>query len=166
MAEARAPYGWQRLLQHVVATRWAGWLLSRVLYRVDRPLLRLTGGRISLPGVLTGLPVVTLTTTGARSGAPRTTPLVAVLDGERVVLIASYFGSRHHPAWYHNLCAHPEATLSVRGRSGVYAARELSGEERAAYWAQAVALYPGYAAYQRRAGAREIPVLLLVPKAG
>ncbi len=161
-----APSRLQRGVQSLAATRWASWLLSRILYRLDRPLLRLTHGRLSVAGLLTGLPVALLTSTGARSGIPRTSPLVYLEDGERVVLIASFFGRPHHPAWYHNLRAHPEATLSMGRRECAYTARELAGEEREGYWRQAIALYPGYAAYERRAGGRRIPVLLLTPKSG
>jgi deazaflavin-dependent oxidoreductase (nitroreductase family) len=106
---------------------------------------------------------VTLTTTGAKSGQPRSVPLVGLPDGENIILIASNFGQTHYPAWYHNLRASPKATLTLKGRTGYYWAEEVSGEVREAYWRQAVALYPGYAAYERRVGARHIPVLRLTP---
>ena len=89
---------------------------------------------------------------------------MGIEDGERVVLIASNFGRAHHPAWYHNLRANPVATLSVRGRENTYIAREAAGIEREDYWRQAVELYAGYAAYQKRTGGRKIPIMVLTPK--
>jgi len=115
--------------------------------------------------MLAGLPVVTLTTTGARSGLPRSLPLVGIEDGDRVVLIASNYGRSRHPAWYYNLRAHPEVRLSIRERTGVYLAREATAAEHEAYWRAAVALYRGFEAYQKRAGraARRIPIMVLTP---
>jgi deazaflavin-dependent oxidoreductase (nitroreductase family) len=89
---------------------------------------------------------------------------VGIEDGERVVLIASNFGRSRHPAWYHNLRANPEATLSVRGQKKTYIAREADGREREDYWHQAVELYAGYAAYEKRTGGRKIPIMVLAPK--
>jgi deazaflavin-dependent oxidoreductase (nitroreductase family) len=114
--------------------------------------------------MLAGLPVVTLTAVGARSGRLRTLPLVGIPDGEKVVLIASNFGRPHHPAWYHNLRANPEARLTGHGRAGTYIASEVTGPDRERYWNQAVDLYVGYAVYERRTGGREIPVMVLTPK--
>ena len=136
-------------------------LLSRLLPPADRLLLRLTGGRQTLTGLLSGLPTGTLTTTGARSGLPRTVPIIPTPVDGKWILIASNFGQAHHPAWYHNLKAHPEATLTLDGKSRRYRAREVTGEERARYWARAVRAYPGYAAYAQRAGERKIPVIVL-----
>lgn len=155
----------QRALQRLAATAWAGWLLSRTLHYIDRPLMRLTRGRVSLPGLIIGLPVLALTTTGAKSGIPRTVPLVYIAAGDNIVLIASYFGSDRHPAWYRNLCAHPTATVALDGHTANYVARELHGAERERYWRAAVSLYCGYAAYERRARGRIIPVVLLTPQA-
>src|SRR3954467_3998223 len=114
----KSPSGWQRLLQRLVALRPASWFFARTLHPLDRLLLRLSNGRVSIPGVLTGLPVIMLTTIGAKSGKLRTVPVVGLRDGDKVVVIASNFGQAHHPAWYHNLRAHPEARLELPGRSG------------------------------------------------
>jgi deazaflavin-dependent oxidoreductase (nitroreductase family) len=132
---------------------------------LDRPVLRWSSGRWSAAGLLTGLPTLMITTTGARTGRQRTTPLVGLIDRERVVLVASYFGSHHHPAWYHNLRRHPGAQVSFNGRSGSYVAREADGAEYESYWRQAVELYAGYGAYKQRTGARHIPILVLTPRA-
>jgi deazaflavin-dependent oxidoreductase (nitroreductase family) len=95
-------------------------------------------------------------------------PLVGIPDGERLILIASNWGQAKHPAWLHNIRANPVVRVAGRdfpaGRDvpaeRLYVARELHGAERAAAWARAVALYPGYEGYAARAG-REIPVVVL-----
>jgi deazaflavin-dependent oxidoreductase (nitroreductase family) len=157
------PAAWQRLMQRLAWSAPGIFVFSRTLHFIDRPLLRLSKGRLSVPALLTGLPVISLTTTGAKTGAPRAQPLVALRDGERFVVIASSWGRRRHPSWYHNLRAHPEATITVDGRAAAYAARDADDDERARYWQRAVELYPGYRAYERRAG-RRIPVVVLEPK--
>ena len=156
----------RRFVQRTASTRAGAWLFARTAHRLDLPLIRLSKGRYSLTSIMSGLPVVTLTAIGARSGRPRTLPLVGIPDGEKVVLIASNFGRPHHPAWYHNLRANPEARLTGHRRTGTYIAREATGAERERYWGQAVDLYPGYTVYQARAGGGAIPVMVLTPKDG
>lgn len=154
-----------RLVQAITSSKPGAWLLARTAHHLDRPILRLTGNRVSLSSVVAGVPIFTLTTIGARTGQPRSVPLVGVLDGDKVALFASNFGQARYPAWYYNLRQHPEATLSFGGRSGTYSAREAEGEERAAYWQRALALYPGYALYEQRIGdKRRVPVMVLEPK--
>jgi len=87
---------WQRLGRRVVASRPGSWLLSRTLHRVDQPLLSISGVRISIPRTFAGLPVVRLTTTGAKTGVDRTVPLVGFREGEEWVLIASNWGRDEH----------------------------------------------------------------------
>jgi len=158
------PTGWQRLVQRLASLRPMSWVLARTLHIVDRPLLKWSKGRASLTSAVTGLPIAMLTTVGAKSGRKRTTPLVALMDGATVVLVASFFGNRHHPAWYYNLRAHPEAMVEFGGREDVYVAREAAPEERAAYWQRALGLYAGYAAYEARAAGRKIPIWVLTNK--
>jgi deazaflavin-dependent oxidoreductase (nitroreductase family) len=154
-------YGWQKILQHIAALAPVSWLLARTLHYVDRPLLKFSNGKVCLASIVTGLPLVMLTTIGAKTGQPRTTPLVGLVDGDKVILIASYYGSAHHPAWYHNLRAHPEAQLTRQGRTQTYLACEVNGDAYARYWQLAVETYAGYAAYKQRAGARHIPIIVL-----
>jgi deazaflavin-dependent oxidoreductase (nitroreductase family) len=156
----------QDFIQRLASTRAGAWLFARVAHHVDLLLIRLSRGRYSLTGIMAGLPVITLTAVGARSGRSHTLPLVGIPDGEKMVLIASNFGRPHHPAWYLNLRANPEARLTGHGRAGTYIAREATGAEREGYWRRAVDLYAVYAAYERRAGGREIPVMVLTPKSG
>ena len=148
-------------MARVAASRPGAWLFLNVLTHVDRLLVRGSRGRLSTAaGTRFHRHIVILTTTGARTGRPRHVPLLALLDGPRVVLIASRGGHPRHPAWYHNLRAHPAATAQVHGRTRPYLAREAEGTERADLWRRAVELYPGYAAYQARVE-RRVPVVVL-----
>jgi deazaflavin-dependent oxidoreductase (nitroreductase family) len=104
-----------------------------------------------------------LTTTGARSGLSRTVVLLGLPDGDRVVVIASNYGQRHHPAWYHNLRANPRAVLTVAGRTIDIRARMLAGEERERWFRRGVEINPGWVQYRQRAANREIPVIMLEP---
>jgi deazaflavin-dependent oxidoreductase (nitroreductase family) len=151
---------WERQLERVAQTRPGGWFFVNVGNRIDPTLLRLTGGRLS---TAIGQPVLLLTHRGARSGEQRSTPLVYGTDGGDIVLIGSKAGSDRHPAWYHNLRAHPRVQVLAPKRSGDYVAREAEGAERERLWAKMVDLYAGYDTYQTRAGSRRIPVIVLSP---
>ncbi|HUF39219.1 MAG TPA: nitroreductase/quinone reductase family protein [Anaerolineales bacterium] len=153
----------QRAILYLAATRPGSWFLSRILARFDRAWLRLTGGRRTLTTAMTGLPVVQLTTRGVKSGRPRVCPLIMLPDGNRLIVFASNFGSQRHPAWYLNLRANPNVNVEHNGASAPYRARPAGEAERARYWRQAVAMYPGYRVYERRAGGRRIPIIVLEP---
>lgn len=142
--------------------RAVAWALARVLPRIDGLFV---SRRRSLTSLGTGFPLCYLTTTGRRTGQARTVPLLHVADGERVVLIASNWGRRDHPAWAHNLDANPEALVTVDGVERAFDARRATPEERSVYWAEAVRFWPGYDAYSSRAG-REIRVFVLEPPDG
>jgi deazaflavin-dependent oxidoreductase (nitroreductase family) len=129
---------------------------------LDTLVYRLSRRRTTLSSWLAGVQLVMLTTTGARSGRRRTVPVLAIRDGEAFVLIASNFGRDRNPAWYHNLRADPRAWAEVKGSSGAYRARELSGEERDRGFRLGADIYPGFNHYVRWAG-RRIPVLRLEP---
>jgi deazaflavin-dependent oxidoreductase (nitroreductase family) len=146
----------------LAATRVGAWGFARLAHHLDRQVLRLSGGRRTLTSSLAGLPVVWLTTTGARSGRAHTVPLVGIADGERIVLIASNFGQAHNPAWYHNLRARPSATITVQGQTAQYRSREATAGEYDAYWDTALELFPGWAKYHEWA-TRHIPVLVFTP---
>lgn len=108
---------------------------------------------------------VQLTVPGNKSGVPRTVQLLYFTQGEDVVLMASSFGRPDYPAWYRNVTAHPEVELTALGQSHAYRAREAEGEEYERLFARAVALYPGFADYQRMVGesGRHLPVMVLNP---
>ena len=113
-------------------------------------------------GELGGLPVVILTTTGARSGAQRKNPIMRVERDGVYAAFATYAGNPSNPQWYYNLLAHPEAELQDRTQVRRVRARELSGAEKQRWWDVADALNPNYARYRASAG-RDIPVLALEP---
>jgi deazaflavin-dependent oxidoreductase (nitroreductase family) len=138
------------------------WFAINVSARIDPVLLRASGGRLS---TFPMAPIVALTVPGRKTGEPRTTPLLYFSDGEDVVVIASRFGRDKHPAWYHNVKAHPEVSLSAAGATRPYVAREVTGPERDRLFALAEQLYGGYADYVERAAAadRTIPVMALRP---
>lgn len=157
------PNSLQRLIQRLTASRAGSAVLARTLNRLDRLVIGLTGGRYSATAALAGVPVLTVETIGARSGRRHPVTLLAIPRGESFILIATAFGSRRHPAWYHNLRAHPVVDVSIHQVTRRFRAREVEGEERQSCWEQATAVYPGYADYLQRA-ARRIPVLLLTPE--
>jgi deazaflavin-dependent oxidoreductase (nitroreductase family) len=127
-----------------------------------RTILSATGGRVL--GSAFGMPVVELRTVGRKSGAPRTTMLTApVVDGERVVLVASKGGDDRDPDWYRNLVAHPEVELTIGGQHRLMRARPASPQEKAELWPRVVAAYHGYAGYQRRTD-RDIPLVICEPR--
>lgn len=160
----RQPMMWQRALQYIPATRLGAWFFAHTLHHIDPVVLRLSRGRLSLPGFFIGTPTMLVTTLGAKSNTPRTQPLIGIPDGVRVVLIASNWGRANNPAWYHNLRAHPHVSVSIDGRAQDFVAREVTGAEYDRYWGAAVELYRGYAAYQKRAGKRPIPIMALTPQ--
>lgn len=132
--------------------------LYRIGWRVHKLLWRLTGGRVG--GRSVGMPVLELTTTGRKSSEPRSVLLTYVDHPQGWVVIASNLGSHRHPAWWLNLSTSPDATVKVRAQTDRVTASELQGEERAEYWARAVAANAGYAEYQTLTD-RPIPVVLL-----
>jgi F420H(2)-dependent quinone reductase len=127
---------------------------------VHTEIYRRTGGRVGGKGGR--IPLLLLTTTGRKSGQPRTTPLGYVPDGERMVVVASYGGDDRHPQWYQNLQANPEATVQVGAETKRVRAATATAEEKAELWPRAVALYPGYAGYQEKT-TRDLPLVILTP---
>jgi deazaflavin-dependent oxidoreductase (nitroreductase family) len=107
-----------------------------------------------------GLPVILLTTKGARSGNIRKTPLMRVEHAGSYAVVASQGGAPKHPVWYFNLLASPEVELQDGPSRWDMAAREVTGEEKAIWWARAVEAYPDYADYQAKTD-RQIPVFVL-----
>jgi deazaflavin-dependent oxidoreductase (nitroreductase family) len=162
--ELRRPAAWQRLVQRIAWSRPGVWCFSRTMHHIDLFFSRLSRGRISVASLVAGIPVVNLTTTGARSGAPRTMPVLALSDGDRFVVIASSWGRKRHPAWYYNIRAHPTVTVATKRASATYVARQAEGEEREMYWRRAADVYRGFLSYERTASNRHIGVFVLEPK--
>jgi len=125
-------------------------------------IYRATGGRIggSIPGVP---PLLLLDHVGARSGQRRTTPLVYMPHGERMVVVASKGGYPQDPGWLHNLRAHPETTVQVGRDTRPVRAREATADERRELWPKAVKFNPLWGRYQERT-TRQIPIVLLEPR--
>lgn len=130
----------------------------RRMSRLHRRLYRLTGGLVGRR--LANNDMLLLTTTGRRTGRPHTVPLLYLREGDALVVIASYGGRDHHPAWYLNLVATPEVEVQVRKGRLKALARIADSEERASWWPRVVDAYGDYAVYQTRTH-RVIPVVLL-----
>ena len=109
-----------------------------------------------------GMPIVVVTSVGAKSGKLRKTPLMRVEHGGEYAVVASLGGAPRHPVWYHNLKQHPQVELQDGPTKRDYLAREVTGDEKAVWWERAVAAYPDYADYQQKT-TREIPVFVLSP---
>ncbi len=151
----------QRLLRRLAASGPGSWLFARILHHIDRPVYRLTGGRHTFATLVSGLPVVMLTTTGARSGLPRTVPVLGLPTPDGIAVIASNYGQARHPAWYHNLRADPEGEIAVDGERRRFRAVEAQGERRDRIWQQGLRVYPGWSQYERRAPNRRIAIFVL-----
>ncbi|MEU9149985.1 nitroreductase family deazaflavin-dependent oxidoreductase [Streptomyces sp. NPDC048417] len=149
----------ERLVQKVSATRGFAKVAPHVIPVLDRAVHRISRGRTLLSAQL--LPGVILTSTGARSGLPRRTPLACMPEGDGWLLVGSNFGRTGNPAWTHNLLGHPDAEISWKGRDIPVTARLLAGEERAAAWRALLGFWPPYATYQERVD-REIRVFRLM----
>lgn len=147
---------WHRL-RYVISSR--GPLLT---FRLHRTVYRLSGGRLlSTSG--SAMPVLLLTTTGRKTGQPRTWPLNYMPDGDALVIVASNRGHARHPAWYLNLTAQPVVRIQRGGKTQRAMARMATPEERARLWPQLVRLEPLYAQYERDT-TRAIPVVMLAPQ--
>ena len=111
---------------------------------------------------LRGVPIILLTSVGAKSGKLRKTPLMRVEHKGEYAVVASKGGAPEHPVWYHNLKKHPHVELQDGPVRKDYTAREVTGDEKAPWWERAVAVWPDYANYQAKTD-RQIPVFVLTP---
>jgi deazaflavin-dependent oxidoreductase (nitroreductase family) len=109
-----------------------------------------------------GKPIILLTTIGAKSGKIRKTPLMRVEHGGEYAIVASLGGAPKNPVWYYNIKAHPQVELQDGADTKDYEAREVFGDEKAAWWERAVKAWPDYAEYQTKTD-RQIPVFVLTP---
>ncbi|HEX8730021.1 MAG TPA: nitroreductase/quinone reductase family protein [Ktedonobacterales bacterium] len=149
-----APLRWRRV--------WWRRAMQRALTSLHIACYRATGGVI---GHRVGpLPNLLLTTTGRKSGKPRTTPLTYISVDGLLAVIASNFGSRTEPQWYLNLAARPEATAQLKRRRWRVRARPVTPAERERIWSAALVIWPAWAGYAERAQ-RDIPIVALEPLA-
>jgi deazaflavin-dependent oxidoreductase (nitroreductase family) len=135
-------------------------LVIRLMSLAHAFAYRVTGGRLG--GSVGKAPVLVLTTIGRRSGSPRSTPVLYLRDGERLVLVASNAGDDKDPLWWSNLRENPRATVRVGATNKTVSARQASPDEKLRYWPQLVSLYPAYSSYQKKTR-REIPLVVLTP---
>jgi deazaflavin-dependent oxidoreductase (nitroreductase family) len=134
----------------------------KVMTKATNWAYRASGGRVG-GRFLRGAPVMLLTTTGRRTGQPRTAPLIYLEDGDNLVTVASKGGSAKHPLWYRNLRAHPDVEVQIGAGKRKLRARVASAEEKDRLWPRLTTLYPDYDDYQARTD-RDIPVVVLEPR--
>lgn len=154
------PNAVQRLIHRFIMLRPVTAFFANKVHLVDKLVLKLTGGKYTVSGFV-GWTMIQLTTTGAKTGQARMSPLVGLIDEEKIAIVASSFGRAHNPGWYYNLKAHSECNVQWNGRSGRFIAREADGEEYEKYWQLALSYYAGYEKYKERAAYRHIPVMVL-----
>jgi deazaflavin-dependent oxidoreductase (nitroreductase family) len=145
------------LVRRAGHTRWLS-RLGPLLVPADRVVGRLTRGRVVALGLV---PSLVLTTTGRRSGLPRSNPLLYVADGDAYVLVGSNWGRPAHPAWALNLLAEPRATVTLGGATFPVRATLVTGAERERLWRLATRVWPAYDTYVARSG-RAVRVFRLV----
>jgi F420H(2)-dependent quinone reductase len=143
-----------------------GIYLGRRSTKVHVAVYRRSGGRLGghLPG-WPGAKIALVDHRGARSGLPRTSPLMYHDDGETIAVVASKAGQPTNPAWFHNLMAHPETTVQIGGEVCPVRARLATEIEGERLWPEFLTFYPGYAAFRERAAPRVIPIVLLERRA-
>ncbi len=153
-----------KLVMRITATRLVAGILPKIAPKVDPWVLSKSNGNTTLTSILTGTPVIILTSTGAKSGLPRSTPLLCIEDQGKVILIATNFGQAHHPSWYYNLKKNPVCQVRYKNFARDFIARETTPEEYARYWDEAVQLYAGYQNYRDRITTRMTPIMVLEPR--
>ena len=125
-------------------------------------IYRKSNGRFGAKFPRTHAPICLLTTTGRHSGLARTTPLLYMRDGERVIIVASQGGMSRHPDWYFNIVASPKVTIDIEGDAQAMLARTATADEKATLWPRLVEMHPPFTTYQQRTE-RDIPVVICTP---
>ena len=153
----------QEAMQRAAMTKAGSWTFQRTLYRIDRPLYRWTKGRITVPDLVTGVPVIMLTTTGAKSGVARTMPVAGIPDADTdpqgILIMGTNYAQPKTPAWVFNLEAEPRCEVSWRGRSAPALA-----DQREEAWARARSYYLGFSAYRERIAHRDVRIFRLTAR--
>jgi deazaflavin-dependent oxidoreductase (nitroreductase family) len=157
----KPPNATQRLVQRVASSGPGAWVFARTLYPVDKQLFERTGGRVTAPGLLAGLPMVMLSTTGAKSGKKRTMPLLGIPIGDDIAVIGSNYGQESTPGWVYNLEADPHAEVEYRGQKSSVLARPADDDESSEAFRLATPIYGGFEKYVERAAHRTIRVFVL-----
>ena len=146
------------LVEKMAASEWFSKVGPKVMPRLDKFVHRITGGRVLLSGIYT--PALLLTTTGRKSGEPRTVPLATFPRGDDLVVVGSNFGRQNHPAWSLNLLANPKASVNYKNKTFDIVARVAEGEERAELWEHVRKYLGHFDTYTERSG-RDIRVFVL-----
>ncbi len=153
-----SPMPFRRFVQYLGHKAWFAKVNRVILPPLDKGMTKLTGGRLIALGIV---PALMLTTTGKKSGKPRSQPLGYLPDGADMILIGSNWGGPKHPGWSYNLLANPKATARVKGKTYPVSARLLKGAEREQQWQRALEIWPAYASYAVRCAPREIRLFRL-----
>lgn len=150
----------QRAMEASVATAPGTWFFKKAVRHIEPRMIKASGGKLQFGAG----PRVNITVVGRKSGEPRTSTLLYFTRGDEVILIASNFGGKSFPAWFHNLKASGECELEWRGGHGKYTARQADEPERTALYELAKKMYVGYGTYAKKTeGIRKIPVMILTP---
>jgi len=158
---AQGPDGlFGRAMSKLSGTEWFAKIAPPIVTNLDRFVYKITGGRRVLTSTGSVLPMLMLTTTGAKSGEPRQAPLATIPAGDVLYLVGSNFGREKHPAWSGNLIKTPQATVTYEKETFPVTATLLDADEKAEVWPKLLALWPNYEGYQERSG-RDIRVFRL-----
>lgn len=152
---------YQQAILRIAKLRPVTWFLVNLGPKIDPILMGVSNGYLKLGP---GTPTVILYNRGAKSGKLRKTPVIYFNNGDDAILIASKGGAASHPAWLYNVKANPEVELWVGNKGGPYTARLAAGEEKKRLWILATEFYAGFADYQKRAGDRDIHVVVCSPR--
>jgi deazaflavin-dependent oxidoreductase (nitroreductase family) len=152
----------RRIILNLAATRQGLGIFHFYVRSFDLPISRLTKGVFVPSAYWDIMPIIYLTTTGAKSGIPHSTPVLCIPDGENLILVGSNWGNLKNPSWAYNLRTNPQTQVRKGKTVKDFTARELSGNERGAYWQKAIRFYPPYVSYEQRSN-RSLPIFLLVP---
>lgn len=137
-------------------------VVFKAVTRFHQLVFDVTKGKVTSKGM--GMPVLKLTTVGRKSGQRRSTMLTSpLIEGDNVILVASYGGDDRNPMWYSNLVANPDVDIVMNGSSKAMRARVAEGDERTRLWEALAAKHANYAGYQRKTS-RQIPVVVLEPR--
>jgi len=159
--EHRRPNTAQAAVQAVASSKIGAWAFSKTVRHLDDAVTRMTHGKHTVPELLAGLPVLDLTTTGRKSGQPRTSHLISIPIGADLALLGTNFGQANTPAWVLNLEADPTATVRYRDVTVPVRARPATEDEHAQVMARSVGIYGGYEKYEQRITGREVRIFVL-----
>jgi len=162
--EVKAANAIQRVTQKVAASGPGAWVFQRTMYPIDKGLYRLTKGRLTVPGLMAALPVIMMTTTGAKTGKDRTMPLLGIPMDDDMAVIGSNYGQSSTPGWVYNLRAKAEATVAHGSESVEVTARSATEAETEQAFEAGAAFYGGFPKYRERASHREFGVFVLEPR--